>query len=66
MTLATIAPSAIIFLAIYSQLVEEGLNSLWLALAAMGLGALLYLPIRKYIKPGIPDVDPFRLEAEED
>ena len=66
LTLATIAPSAIIFLAIYSQLVEEGLNSLWLALAAMGLGALLYLPIRKYIKPGIPDVDPFRLEAEED
>jgi len=66
LTLATLAPSAIIFLAIYSQLVEEGLNSLWLALAAMGVGALLYFPIRRYIKPGIPDVDPFRLEPEEE
>ena len=60
LVLVTIAPSTIIFLAIYSQLVEEGLSSLWLALVAMAVGALLYFPIRKYIKPGIPDVDPFK------
>lgn len=63
--LATLGPSIVIFLAIYSQLVEEGLNSLWLALAFIILGSLLYVPIRKFVKPGIPDVDPFRLDPEE-
>lgn len=63
--LATLGPSIVIFLAIYSQLVEEGFNSLWLALAFIILGSLLYVPIRKFVKPGIPDVDPFRLDPEE-
>jgi hypothetical protein len=29
------------------------------ALGAMVIGAMLYLPIRKLIKPGIPDINPF-------
>jgi amino acid transporter len=61
----TFFPTAIIILAIYSQIAEEGFSSLWLALAAMAIGAILYVPIRKYIKPGIPDVDPFKSPAEE-
>jgi amino acid transporter len=36
--LATLGPSMVILLAIYSQLVEEGLNSLWLALVLLPLG----------------------------
>ncbi len=32
----------------------------------MAVGAALYLPIRKYVKKGIPDVDPYRLEPEKD
>jgi amino acid transporter len=63
MVLVTVGPTAIILLAIYSQIQEEGLSSLWLALATMVAGALLYLPIRRMIKPGIPDVDPFHPEG---
>ena len=59
----TLGPTAIILLAIYSQIQEEGLNSLWLALGAMAVGALLYFPIRRIIKPGIPDVDPYHPEG---
>jgi amino acid transporter len=59
LVLVTLGPSAIILLAIYSQIQEEGLSSLWLALASMAVGALVYFPIRRYIKPGVPDLDPF-------
>lgn len=61
--LVTLGPTAIIALAIYSQLVEEGLNSLGLALVAIAAGAVLYLPIRRFIKPGKPDVDPFLVDG---
>ena len=60
--LVTIGPVAVILLAIYSQVVEEGMKSLGLALVAMLFGALLYLPIRRFIKPGKPDIDPFERE----
>lgn len=62
--LITLSPAIFIFLAIYSQIVEEGFSSLWLALVAMGLGALLYWPIRRFVKPGVPDVNPFSPEEE--
>jgi amino acid transporter len=55
----TLGPSLIIGLAVYSQVYEEGLNSLWLAFVAMLVGVLLYFPIRRFVKPGIPDVNPF-------
>ncbi len=59
LTLVTLAPAMIIGLAIYSQYVEEGMASISWALGAMVVGAILYFPIRAFIKPGIPDVDPF-------
>ena len=59
LVLITLGPVAIIALAIYSQVAEEGLNSLGLALIAIAIGAVLYFPIRRLIKPGVPDVDPF-------
>jgi amino acid transporter len=62
LVLVTLGPTAIILLAIYSQISEEGFTSVGLALAAILIGALLYLPIRKFIKPGKPDIDPFEQE----
>ncbi len=59
LVLVTLGPTAVIGLAIYSQVVEEGMKSLGLALIAILIGAVLYLPIRKFIKPGKPDIDPF-------
>jgi amino acid transporter len=59
LVLVTIAPAFVIILAIYSQFVEEGMSSISWALVAMVIGAVLYFPIRKWAKPGIPDVDPF-------
>ena len=59
MILVTLGPTAIILLAIVSQFVEEGWSSLGWALALMAVGVILYFPIRHYLKPGIPDVDPF-------
>ena len=65
LVLVTIAPLFIILLAIYSQFVEEGMTSISWALIAMVVGALLYFPIRKWVKPGIPDVNPFVASGEE-
>lgn len=59
LTLATLAPLAIIVLAIVSQVVEEGMSSISWALAAMAIGGILYIPIRRFVKPGIPDIDPY-------
>lgn len=64
LALVTLGPVLIIFLAIYSQVVEEGMSAIGWALAAMVVGALLYFPIRKYVKPGVPDVDPFAGDGE--
>jgi amino acid transporter len=64
LTLITVAPAAVIILAIVSQIAEEGLSSLGLALAAMVVGAVLYFPIKRFVKPGVPDVDPFEAETE--
>jgi amino acid transporter len=61
----TLAPLFICVMAIVSQVSEEGLNSLWLALAAMAVGAILYFPLRWFVKRGVPDVDPFRGETSE-
>jgi len=57
--LITLAPLLIISLAIYSQFVEEGMASISWALIAMLAGAILYLPLRKFTKPGVPDIDPY-------
>jgi amino acid transporter len=65
MFLVTLGPTAIILLAIYSQYVEEGWSSIGWALAFMALGIVLYFPFRRYLKPGVPDVDPFELTDEE-
>ncbi|NMB89622.1 MAG: APC family permease, partial [Chloroflexi bacterium] len=65
LVLVTLGPTAIILLAIFSQYMEEGFTSIGWALAFMALGAIVYVPIRRWIKPGVPDVDPFEVGAEE-
>lgn len=64
LSLVTLAPFAIILLAIYSNYVQSGIDSISWALIAMAVGAILYLPIRLLIKPGVPDVDPFEATEE--
>jgi hypothetical protein len=42
------------------------MNAITWALYAMAIGAVLYFPIRRLVKPGVPDVDPYRAEAASD
>lgn len=58
--LVTLGPVSIILLAIVSQYLEEGFASIGWALAFMALGALIYFPMRRFVKPGIPDVNPYQ------
>ncbi len=55
----TLCPLFIIVLAVVSQIADAGLSALWLALGAIGVGIILYFPIRYYTKKGVPDVDPY-------
>jgi amino acid transporter len=64
LAVVTLAPLAVVLLAIYSQYVDAGLDSISWALAAMVIGAVVYLPMRKWIKPGVADVNPFEAPAE--
>ena len=63
----TLAPAAIITLAIVSSVIfDYGMISIWLSLGAIAIGAVLYFPIRAIAKKNVPDVDPFQAgEAEE-
>jgi len=62
--LVTLGPTVIFVLAVYSQVSEEGMSSLGLALVAIVVGALIYIPMRKYVKPGIADVNPYEPGGE--
>jgi amino acid transporter len=64
--LITVAPFSIIGLAVISQVGEEGFRSIWLALAVILVGALLYFPLRKFVKRGVPDVNPWEAVTEEE
>ena len=56
----------IILIAFASQIIEVGWGSIGVALALMAVGGVLYVPIRRIYKPGVPDVDPFEAGPEED
>ena len=60
LVLVTLGPTVIILVAIVSQFLEEGWSSLGFALGFMLLGVFLYIPIIKYLKKGVPDVNPFK------
>jgi amino acid transporter len=61
------APFLVVILAITSQVTASGWeSSIGYGIIAMVVGALLYIPIKKLVKPGVPDVDPYVLEPVED
>lgn len=61
-----IAPATIIIIAIVSQVNDYGWEgSIGWGLIAMAIGAVLYFPIRKWVKKGVPDIDPYVLNTEE-
>jgi amino acid transporter len=61
-----VAPLSIIVLAIVSQVRDFGWeSSIGWGVIAMAIGALLYLPILKWVKKDIPDVDPYVLNTVE-
>jgi len=62
-----IAPLSIILLAIVSQVTDYGWeSSIGWGLIAMAIGAILYIPIMKFVKKGVPDVDPYVLGGAEE
>jgi len=65
LALITVLMTAIVIIAVTFNYLDTGLDSISWAVGAMAIGAILYIPIRKWIKPGIPDVDPFLAPAED-
>jgi amino acid transporter len=64
--LITLSITAVVLLAIVFNYLDSGTSTISWALIAMAIGAVLYFPIRKYVKPGIPDVDPYKTSSEEE
>jgi amino acid transporter len=63
LVIVTAGPIAVLGIAVYSQINSVGWDAVTLSIAAIVVGAILYFPIRAFIKPGIPDVDPYHEEA---
>ncbi|KAF0112031.1 MAG: amino acid transporter [Chloroflexi bacterium] len=61
-----VAPLSIIVLAIVSQVSDFGWQgAIGWGLIAMAIGAILFFPIQKWVKKGVPDVDPYVLNTIE-
>jgi amino acid transporter len=63
--LITLSMTAVVTLAVVFNYLDTGWDSITWALGAMLIGALLYFPVHHWIKPGIPDVNPYAAPAEE-
>ena len=57
--LITVLMTTIVGVAVISNYLDVGMSSISWALYAMLAGAILYFPIRRWTKPGVPDVDPY-------
>jgi amino acid transporter len=66
LVIVSVSLAGIILIAFASQIIEVGWGSIGVSLALMAVGAALYFPIRSWIKPGLPDVDPFVSSGEDD
>jgi amino acid transporter len=55
----TLLMTSVVGMAIVFNYLDSGMESISWALYAMAIGAVLYFPIRYWIKRGIPDVDPY-------
>jgi amino acid transporter len=65
LALITLSMTAVVTLAIVFNYLDTGMDSISWALGAMVIGAIVYIPIRLWIKPGTPDIDPHATPAEE-
>jgi amino acid transporter len=65
LAIITILMTSIVTLAVVFNYLDTGMTSISWSLYAMVIGAVLYFPIRKWIKPGIPDVDPYIGDSED-
>lgn len=64
LALITLLMTSIVTLAVVFNYLDAGMDSISWALYAMAIGAIVYIPIRLWIKPGVPDVDPYRSDGE--
>lgn len=65
LALITFLMTAVVVMAIVFNYLDSGLSTISWALIAIAIGAVLYFPIRMFVKPGIPDVNPHEAPAEE-
>jgi amino acid transporter len=65
LALITVCMTAVVALAIVFNYLDSGIDTISWALIAMAIGAVLYFPLRLFIKPGVPDVNPYESPAEE-
>jgi amino acid transporter len=65
LSLITILMTAVVVMAIVFNYLDSGIDTISWGLIAIAIGVILYFPIRMWIKPGIPDVDPHQAPAEE-
>jgi amino acid transporter len=63
--LITLLMTSVVTLAVVFNYLDTGWDSITWALGAMVIGAIVYFPIHAWIKPGIPDVDPYTAPAED-
>jgi hypothetical protein len=66
LVLASFSLTAIILIAFASQVIDAGWGSIGVALGLMAVGGVLYFPFRSFLKPGVPDVDPFENSADDE
>jgi amino acid transporter len=64
LSVASFSLAGVILIAFASQIIEVGWGSIGVSIALMLLGAACYFPIRHWIKPGVPDVDPYVVSGE--
>jgi amino acid transporter len=65
LVIITLLMTTIVTLAVVFNYLDTGMDSISWALYAMAIGAVLYFPIRRWIKPGNPEVDPYSGDSEE-
>ena len=55
--LITILPVGVLALAVVSTIQEEGIGALYLSIAAIATGPILYPILKKYVKKDQPDME---------
>jgi len=65
LALITLSMTVVVVLAIVFNYLDSGIDTILWALIAMAIGVVAYFPLRLFVKPGVPDIDPYEAPAEE-